>query len=125
MKRRGIRIAALVACLLSSVGAAGVAGTAQAADQPECPGFGYLCVWTSTHFNGTRARFFYSNNTWSGSPVQNNDESWLNDGTQPVRVYDYWQGPQTLCMPPGWGYLAATVAANKGDANVWTASTPC
>jgi hypothetical protein len=87
----------------------------------------YLCVYTQYSGAGTRVQFFYSNTSWAGDSVDNNDYSSGNNGTQYVAVYNYFAGtwgssPKNLCLPVNT-YFNSEPSAGTGSANLWTTSS--
>lgn len=127
MKRStNLKVVAAAAAVLA-VGTV-IPGAAQAINWADCPSDGYLCIWSNTNLNGTRSSFFYDNTSWGSSSVgDNNDESWMNDGSQYVRVYDYhsYAGGVKLCLDPDQYVLSSTFAANDGESNKWSSSIAC
>lgn len=107
---------------------------------PSCPNDNALCVWKvdngwdQTYITTGRSTFVNNNYTWSGTTVGlNDDQSWVNDGTQYVRVYNVAGNQATATKPSGLNlclspdaYLGAnTTIANKGEGNWWSASSAC
>ena len=128
-RRNGLplrRLAVAVAVAASpAVAAVAIVAPVAHASLADCPS-GYLCVWNAINFPGSpNNKFFYDNSSWAGTQVQNSDYSWADKGTQYVRVYDYYNGPVTLCLTPGMGVFTNASAQHRGDGNKWSSSIPC
>lgn len=133
--KRSLRAAMALAVGLAAVaGVATQAAPAQAADYVACPDDNALCFWAGTWgWNQTnpatdRSKYVLDNTSFVGGVVgPNDDESWLNDGTQYVRIYNgtSWTGGVTVCLSADGWLGSSTTAANKGESNKWSASIPC
>ena len=134
MKFTATRIAALAVSTVIAASALSTAAPVSAANYAGCPNDNAMCLWAGTNgWNQAnpatgRSSYVFDNNTFAGGVVgNNNDESWMNDGTQTVRVYNGQTatGGMTVCLDANGWLASSATAANKGESNRWSASIPC
>lgn len=124
----------MAAALLLVGTAAGLNESMVAAAPQGCTTNGYLCVWTSTSYLGTKNSFFGNSHSWYGLAVYHNDLSWFNNGNYNVCIFhgDYAVSPHTLTvgLSAGTGYMSggtypAVPSHGWGDSNRWIGTDPC
>lgn len=127
------RVVVIAAVMGASAGIFGIPDVAQAANYVYCPNDNALCFWANSNYNlpnytTGRSTYVFDNTTFVGGIVgPNADSSWMNDGTQYVRIYNgtsYTLGA-TICLAPDGVAASNAAAENKGESNKWSASVPC
>jgi len=155
--RTTLRLAALTVALLALLAAPGAtalqAGPARApahaatltsashAAAPAASLFacasGDFCVYELRGFGGYHKSWSGSDADWSnnyygdGTRVNNNDHSWVNNGTacagcDHVRVFRYinYGTPVTICLSRGQAVTAPNSAEGRGSSHSWYGSCP-
>lgn len=99
---------------------------------------GDFCVYSLNYFEGAKYSWSGNDSDWHNNyyccgfgSVNNNDYSWVNNGTacagcDHVRVFRYtnYGTPVTICLSRGQAVTAPNPAANHGSSHSWYGSCP-